>query len=144
MGHGILGGVETLRPILHDCEVTAVSLLEAQSPLKTEQMQNEPLHQIIKCLQREGSNSREWWRHDTNAEVLVSKNGWSLRARGLYGRENACGKPLNSSRCVADKPVRAVSTREAIVPPATPTPRTYIQPSVKSNKCELKSELMTF
>jgi hypothetical protein len=32
----------------------------------------------------------------------------------------------------------------AAMPPATPTPSTYIQPSWKSNKWELSSELMKF
>ena len=85
-------------------------------------------------------------RKDSRIPVIRGRPSLRLRGspRALYDRSNAVGESVNSSRCVADTTVRARLDREAIMPPAAPTSRTYIQPSLKSNKCELKSELMKF
>ena len=40
--------------------------------------------------------------------------------------------------------VLAADLALSTMPPATPTPSTYIQPSWKSNRCELNSELKMF
>ena len=56
--------------------------------------------------------------------------------RALTGRVAITARMLGSGMCCGD--------RRSTMPPTTPTPKTYSQPCMKSNKCECAREDTTF
>ena len=79
--------------------------------------------------------------------VEFIRNVLNDRSPGLYPSVPSLRVPeLNfQDRTETDTGLSALPSFSFIaIPPATPTPRTYIHPSWKSNRCELNSELMTF
>src|SRR5262249_8916236 len=80
-------------------------------------------------------------RHSTTTKWKIYETFDNVPAMLIAYLARPCQRrPFRNRGAAASPAERALST----IPPATPTPSTYIQPSWKSKMCELNTELKTF